>query len=108
MRPETIEDILVTLHEGQWFGFNGDKVYANLWVADGYDKPTEEELNTLLTTKQSEYDANEYQRNRALAYPSLLEFVEAYTEKEIGEDSTKWDAYVTKYNQVRTDNPKET
>ena len=49
---------------------------------------------------------NEYQRDRALAYPSLSEFVEAYTEKEIGEDSTKWDAYVTKYNQVRTDNPK--
>ena len=33
-----------------------------------------------------------------MAYPSLSEFVEAYTEKEIGEDSTKWDAYVTKYN----------
>ena len=47
---ETIEDVLVTLHTGQWFGFDGDKVYANLWVADGYDKPTEEELNTLLAT----------------------------------------------------------
>jgi hypothetical protein len=32
--------------------------------------------------------------------------MEAYTEKEIGGDSTKWDAYVVKYNQVRTDNPK--
>ena len=30
-----------------------------------------------------------------------------YTEKEIGEDSTKWDAYVTKYNLVRSNNPKE-
>ena len=66
---ETIEDVLVTLHTGQWFGFDGDKVYANLWVADGYDKPTEEELNTLLATKQTEYDANQYQRDRV--YPSI-------------------------------------
>ena len=56
---------------------------------------------------QAEYDGLAYARARALAYPSLSEFVEAYTEKEIGEDSTKWDAYVTKYNQVREDNPKE-
>jgi hypothetical protein len=33
--------------------------------------------------------------------------MEAYTEKEIGGDSTKWDAYVINYNKVRTDNPKE-
>ena len=32
---------------------------------------------------------------------------EAYTEKEIGGDSTKWDAYKTAYNKVRSDNPKE-
>ena len=70
---ETIEDVLVTLHTGQWFGFDGDKVYANLWVADGYDKPTEEELNTLLATKQTEYDAKEYARDRALEYPSIPE-----------------------------------
>ena len=43
---------------------------------------------------------------RGEEYPSILEFIEAYTEKEIGGDLTKWDAYVEKYNQVRTDNPK--
>ena len=36
----------------------------------------------------------------------LAEFAEAYCEKEIGGDSTKWDAYKTKYNKVRSDNPK--
>jgi len=36
----------------------------------------------------------------------MIEFIEAYTEKEILADSTKWDAYVVKYNQVRTDFPK--
>ena len=47
-----------------------------------------------------------YQRVRALAYPKIHEFLEAYTEKEIGGDSTKWDAYIVKYNKVRNDNPK--
>jgi hypothetical protein len=56
---------------------------------------------------QTEYDALDYARARDISYPNLKEFAEAYTEKEIGGDSTKWDAYVIKYNQVRTDNPKE-
>ena len=55
---------------------------------------------------QAEYDAQDYARNREIAYPQLKEFAEAYTEKEIGGDSTKWDAYVIKYNQVRSDNQK--
>ena len=56
---------------------------------------------------QTAYDNNAYQRDRAIAYPSLQEFAEAYCEKEIGGDSTKWNAYKTAYNKVRTDNPKE-
>jgi hypothetical protein len=47
-----------------------------------------------------------YARARADAYPSVADFMEAYTEKEIGSSSTKWDAYVTAYNKVRSDNPK--
>ena len=70
-------------------------------------QPTEEEITAEQERLQAEYDGLAYARARALAYPSLSEFVEAYTEKEIGEDSTKWDAYVVKYNQVREDNPKE-
>ena len=70
-------------------------------------QPTEEEITAEMERLQAEYDGLAYARARASAYPSLSEFVEAYTEKEIGEDSTKWDAYVVKYNQVREDNPKE-
>ncbi|OUU64274.1 MAG: hypothetical protein CBC24_07460, partial [Candidatus Pelagibacter sp. TMED64] len=55
---------------------------------------------------QAEYDSKAYARARATAYPSVSDFMEAYTEKEIGGSSTKWDAYVTAYNKVRTDNPK--
>jgi len=55
---------------------------------------------------QTEYDAQAYARARDGQYPSLKDFAEAYTEKEILADTTKWDDYVVKYNKVRTDNPK--
>ena len=51
-------------------------------------------------------DPNAYKINRLAEYPSLQEFAEAYCEKEIGGDSTKWDTYKTAYNKVRSDNPK--
>ena len=47
-----------------------------------------------------------YDEKRKSEYPSVDDFMEAYTEKEIGSVSTKWDAYVIAYNKVRTDNPK--
>ena len=52
------------------------------------------------------YNAKAYARGRRKEYPTLLEFAEAYCEKEIGEDSTKWDAYIIKYNSARSNNPK--
>ena len=63
-------------------------------------------VQTEMDRLEAEYVSKEYARNRVTQYPRFDEFVEAYTEKEIGEDSTKWDAYVTKYNKARSDNPK--
>ena len=39
---------LARLHEGQWFGFDGEQTYENLWVK-GYDKPTLEEIENGIT-----------------------------------------------------------
>ena len=68
---------------------------------------TQSQIDTKLAELRTEYDNLAYARERARKYPKLKEFAEAYTEKEIGGDSTKWDAYVVKYNQVRNDNPKD-
>ena len=51
-------------------------------------------------------DPDAYKIKRQIEDPSVQDFMEAYTEKEIGRDSTKWDTYKTTYNKVRTDNPK--
>ena len=71
------------------------------WLS-GSPQPSDGEI----ATAQTAYDAKAYARTRETAYPSIQDFMEAYTEKEIGSDSTKWDAYVIAYNKVRTDNPK--
>ena len=84
---------------------DGAGAYIKEWKS-GSPQPTESEIETAAATWQTEYDAAAYSRTRADAYPSTQDFMEAYTEKEIGSDSTKWDAYVTKYNTVRSDNPK--
>ena len=77
------------------------------WLDKTQTEPSESSIQTEMTRLQTEYDNNAYARKRALEYPSVQDFMEAYTEKEIGGDSTKWDAYKTAYNKVRTDNPKE-
>ena len=68
---------------------------------------SKEDIETKYNELKTDYDAKAYARKRATEYPSVQDFMEAYTEKEIGGDSTKWDAYKTAYNKVRTDNPKE-
>tara|TARA_R100000329_G_scaffold11660_1_gene12655 strand:- start:95 stop:409 length:315 start_codon:yes stop_codon:yes gene_type:complete len=68
---------------------------------------SKENIQTKYNELKTDYDAKAYARKRATEYPSVQDFMEAYTEKEIGGDSTKWDAYKTAYNKVRTDNPKE-
>ena len=61
-RPNHIEDYLVKLHTGQWFGWSDakNKVYANLIIHDdSKTKPTEQECIDGLATLQSDYDTAE-------------------------------------------------
>jgi hypothetical protein len=58
-RPNHIEDYLVSLHTGQWFGWSDakNKVYANLIILDeSKTKPTEQECIDGLAQLQSDYD----------------------------------------------------
>ena len=58
-RPNHIEDYLIKLHTGQWFGWldSKNKVYANLIILDDTkSKPSESDCTTGLATLQSDYD----------------------------------------------------
>jgi hypothetical protein len=59
MRPEHIEDYLIQLHTGQWFGWSDskNKVYTNLIIHDSSKtKPTEQECIDGLAQLQADYD----------------------------------------------------
>ena len=62
MRPTHIEDYLISLHEGQWFGFSDskNKVYANLIIHDdSKSKPSEADCTAGLKKLQDDFDAAE-------------------------------------------------
>ena len=59
MKPQHIEDVLVHLHSGQWFGWSdaNNKVYDNLVIYSSDDKPTQAWLETELASQQIAWDA---------------------------------------------------
>jgi len=84
---------------------NADDINQITWL-NGTTPISKEDIQAKQAELKADYDALAYARSRDTQYPSLKEFAEAYTEKEILADTTKWDEYVVKYNKVRTDNPK--
>ena len=91
-RFDHIEDVLVRLHQQQWFGWSDskNKIYENLilhptiWdsnykgdihkeglIDNPHSLPTEKELTDALAKAQSDFDAQEYARNRDAAYPII-------------------------------------
>ena len=85
-RPTHIEDYLVTLHTGQWFGWSDakNKVYANLIIHDdSKSKPTEQECTDGLAQLQSDYDTAEAnaETKKASGKQKLLDL--GLTEEEV-------------------------
>lgn len=53
---------------------NGEDEYNNLvWLDKNQTKPTEEEVAAEVARLQAEYEAKEYQRQRAAEYPSYAD-----------------------------------
>jgi hypothetical protein len=75
-RIDHIEDVLVSMHTGQWFGWSDskNKVYENLVIHDdSKEKPTQEFLESELQRMQGEFDAQDYARDRKSAYPPFAD-----------------------------------
>ena len=119
--PTHIEDYLVSLHKGQWFGWSDskNKIYANLiihpkiwdetYTGDGhhegmidnpYPKPTEKECEDGLAKMISDYNASEYQRDRK--YPSVGDQLDMQYWDQVN-GTTTWKDAIAK---VKSDHPK--
>ena len=110
-RVDHIEDVLVSMHFGQWFGWSDskNKIYENLiihpQIADGttgmkdnpHSKPTEKELTDALAQRQSDFDAQEYARKRKAEFPTIEECVHAILDDDLTALQEKRQAVKTKY-----------
>lgn len=76
-RPDHIEDYLIKVRAGQWFGWSDskDKIYANLIVHDGGSKPSEADCTAGLKALQDAWDLenNSYKSKRRAEYPSIAD-----------------------------------
>ena len=76
-RPDHIEDYLITVRNGQWFGWSDskNKIYANLVVHDGGSKPSESDCTNGLKALQDAWDAinKDYQLKRRREYEKVRE-----------------------------------
>ena len=84
-RADHIEDYLVTVRTGQWFGWSDskNKIYANLIVHDGGSKPTEKECTDGLKALQDAWDLenDSYKSKRRAEYPKFEDqFDQIYNE----------------------------
>mgnify|MGYP003138910628 FL=1 len=107
-RPSHIEDYLVTVRDGQWFGWSNpkDKVYANLIVNDGGTKPSESDCTNGLAALQAAWDLENasYKSQRRLGvgstsgYPLIeLQLDQLYhdmTDGKLGAGATTGSWYV--------------
>jgi len=71
------------------------------WYSDDITQPTESEIDAKLVEMQTEYDANQYQRDRQ--YPSIGDQLDMQYHDQL-DGTTTWKDAIAK---VKSDNPKE-
>ena len=105
-RPISYDDVLVTMHNGAWFGFYKDADYStgipaphtydNLLIhaVDGviHDKPTKDYIDTELAKLQAEFDAKDYARKRAGEYPLIGDQLDMIYHDQVNSTTTFRDA----------------
>ena len=69
----TLEQAILSLNPNAEFTCNGGVYSGITWTNNPSYKPTEEEVNAEIARLEAEYDAKEYQRNRAKEYPTITD-----------------------------------
>ena len=95
----TKSDALISLRPGAEWVLQGDTLE---WLDQIQTKPTEAEINAEIARLQAEYEAKQYQRDRAKAYPTIQEQLDLlYWDKVNG--TNNWEAAI---EAVKTEYPK--
>jgi len=80
----TLTDVLLSLKSGAKWSINGDTI---TWLDDVQTEPTQAEINAEITRLQAEYDSNQYQRDRASAYPPIGDQLDMIYHAGLGGDA---------------------
>ena len=99
----TLEDCLIRLHTGQWFGWSDskNKTYANLVIHSDDTKPTEQECIDGVTALQTEYDSQAYARSRKQEYDKLNQWEMQFDDNRDG--TSTW---IDSINEIKSQFPK--
>ena len=79
-------------------------IYGNdvQWVNPVIAPVTDEQIDDEIARLQAEYEAKQYQRNRALEYPPITDYLDAVVKG----DQEQIDAYIAACQAVKTKYPK--
>ena len=95
-------DALLSLRPGAEYVLRGDTLE---WLDSAQTEPSEAEIQAELARLQADYQAKQYQRQRAPEYPSMADFADAMYWNSTG-DSTKLDEYYAACAAVKAKYPK--
>ena len=90
-------DVLLSLKPGAEWITDGENYEDITWLDSNQTIPTKEEYEAEKTRLQSEYDSQEYARNRKEEYPSIEECVHAILDDQLDALQVKRQAVKGKY-----------
>jgi hypothetical protein len=82
------------------FTITGDEL---VWKTKDVTQPTEAEITAEVARLQAEYEANEYQRQRAAEYPPMADYIDGVVKG----DQAQIDAYIAACLAVKAKYPKD-
>jgi tRNA A37 N6-isopentenylltransferase MiaA len=97
-----IIEALESLAPNTFWALNGDDYSGLEWLDKEQTKPTEKQLATEAKRLQAQYDALEYQRLRAVEYPSIIDYIDGVVKG----DQKQIDAYINACLAVKERYPK--
>lgn len=102
MRTFGITDALLSLTPNAQWTLEGSSIDGLSWLSDDIDIPSESDINLEIVRLQSEYDALEYQRLRAIEYPDFKDYLDGIVKG----DQAQIDAYIAACLAVKEKYPK--
>jgi hypothetical protein len=98
----TIFRAIKSIKDDAEVGVIEDDINKINWVDGNPTNITKEQILAKQVQLQEEYDANKYQRDRAISYPSIKEQLDMmWHDKQ--NDTTTWEDAIAK---IKSDNPK--